>query len=1121
MFGIPMNPSKSSKAYFGILILSYGTREEERSRPSIVNPMAYSHKVKYVVLVSLLLVSVAAKEKVDSDSAYPVTSLTCPNRLSQLFTLPTPPKSYHVFVSFRGRDVRGGFLSHLIKELSQKHIDVFVDKRIPKGDEIPESLLGAIEGSLVSVIIFSRNFVFSRWCLLEVEKIVDCRKRNGQIVLPVFYKVDPSNIRHPNESYPTAFAEHGKKYSSTTIQTWISALNESANLSGYHSSKFRDDSELVDEIVKDVLMRLNHVHQLNSKGLVGIEKQIARVESLLQLETAGVRIIGIYGMGKTVVAQEVYNKLCFKYEGCCFLANIRELWRRHGIFSLKKKLFSTLLGEKHLKIDIPNELPQYVEKRLRHMKVLIILDNVNDSEQLEILAGTLDWFGSGTRIIITARDNQLLAKNFVDTYMVDPLNFSKSLRLFRASTFNQSHPEIEYYELSKRVVKYAEGNPLILKVFGGFLREKGKEIWESQLERLEKEPSIKVDDVIKLSYNDLGQDEKEIFLDIACFFHGLKLKVNYVSLLLKDHDYSVDAGLERLKDKALVNISPKKIVSMHDTIQETAWQIARFEVPGSKSRLWDPDNIYQVLQYNKGNEDIRSIVIDLSRIKQLHLDPHVFIKMSQLRFLDFYHNEGSSNFLQGQGGLYFPQGLESLPNELRYLHWTHYPLESLPSNFSAENLVELNLPNSQVKKLWHEAPNLVNLNVLVLHSSTQLKELPDFSKARNLTEIGLRSCEGLVSVHPSVFSLKKLEKLDLGGCISLTSLRSQVHLESLRYLSLYGCKELKDFSVTSKNMIKLNLELTGIKELPSSIGLQEKLENLHLANTYIEKLPASIKNLTRLRHLDLRNCSELRTLPELPPSLEILDARGCVSLETVMFPSTATEQLKENKKRVAFWNCFKLDQHSLAAIEMNAQINMMEFAHKHLSTLNGAQGTYVYPGSEVPKWLEYKTTHDYLTIDLSSVLAPHSSHLGFIFCFIVPAIPHGDSVLKFKISAGEGEGEGNSINVYLTRPRHGTKSDHVYLVYDKACSRYLSSRVKYQPRLKIKVTIPSRKLTSRYVPLQLRGFGVSTINTTQYLNFVKIIGSGDGNIPNNPTLFPSFLAFCIATLIYLAIRCCK
>ncbi|KAL5160616.1 Disease resistance-like protein DSC1 [Glycine soja] len=1060
-------------------------------------PYSYSFRVvSHTIIKHVLVCLLLAIAKIDNNnSSNPVTCFTCrPND--------TPQIKYDVFVSFRGADIRQDFLSHLVEGFSRRQIHAFVDYKILKGDQLSEALLDAIEGSLISLIIFSENYASSHWCLFELVKIVECRKKDGQILLPIFYKVDPSNVRYQKGTYGDAFAKHEVRHNLTTMQTWRSALNESANLSGFHSSTFRDEAELVKEIVKCVSLRLNHVHQVNSKGLVGVGKRIAHVESLLQLEATDVRVIGIWGMGgigKTTIAQEVYNKLCFEYEGCCFLANIREESGRHGIISLKKKLFSTLLGEEDLKIDTPNGLPQYVERRLRRIKVLIILDDVNDSEQLEILAGTRDWFGLGSRIIITTRDKQVLAKESANIYEVETLNFDESLRLFNLNAFKEVHLEREYHELSKKVVNYAQGIPLVLKVLGHLLHGKEKEIWESQLERLKKVQSKKVHDIIKLSYNDLDQDEKKIFLDIACFFDGLNLKVNKIKILLKDHDYSVAAGLERLKDKALISVSQENIVTMHNIIQETAWQIARqesIEDPRSQSRLLDPDDVYLVLKYNKGNEAIRSIVINLSGIKQLQLNPQVFAKMSKLYFLDFY-NKGSCSCLREQGGLYLPQGLESLSNELRYLRWTHYPLESLPSKFSAENLVELNLPYSRVKKLWQAVPDLVNMRILILHSSTQLKELPDLSKATNLKVMDLRFCVGLTSVHPSVFSLKKLEKLYLGGCFSLRSLRSNIHLDSLRYLSLYGCMSLKYFSVTSKNMVRLNLELTSIKQLPSSIGLQSKLEKLRLAYTYIENLPTSIKHLTKLRHLDVRHCRELRTLPELPPSLETLDARGCVSLETVMFPSTAGEQLKENKKRVAFWNCLKLDEHSLKAIELNAQINMMKFAHQHLSTFGDAhQGTYVYPGSKVPEWLVHKTIQrDYVTIDLSFVLAPHSSdHLGFIFGFVVPEVPNEGLVLEFKISTG-GEGEGSNINVYLDRPRHGIKSDHVYLMYDQACSRYLNSRAKHHPRLKIKVTVASRTHTSKYVPLQLRGFGISTINTTQYLSFVRKVELGDELLP--------------------------
>ncbi|XP_045787766.1 disease resistance-like protein DSC1 isoform X1 [Trifolium pratense] len=884
---------------------------------------------------------------------------------------------------------------------------------------------------------------------------------------------------------------------------------------------YRNDALLVKEIVKYVLTRLDHVQQVNSKGLVGIGKQISHVESLLQTESNHVRAIGIWGMsgiGKTTIAEQVYSRLCSEYESCYFKANVREEWGRYGDMYLKKDIFSTLLGDQELKIDTPHGLPGFVERRLRRMKVLVVLDDVNDPQQLEILIGRLDWFGNGSRIIITTRDKQVLAKRVVenDIYEVRALEFDDSFRLFILNAFEQNHIEKEYFELSKKMVNYAKGNPLIVEVLGRHLRGKDKTIWESQLQRLTKVPIKRVQDAVRLSYTDLDRHEKKILLDIACFFDGLHLKVDQIKLLVKDHGYSVDVELESLKNKALITISQDNVVSMHSIIQETAEEIVREESiddPGKQSRLLDPDDIYQVLKNNKGSEAIRSIAINLSKMKEVQLNSKVFAKMKKLQYLDIYGKGSSCDILQSRGVLYLPQGLESLPNELRYLRWAHFPLESLPSNFSGEKLVLLDLQDSQVRKLWHEDhKDLVNLKYLKLRSSSHLVELPDLSSATNLEVIDLRLC-GLTSVHPSVFTLNKLMKLDLGGCISLISFRSNIHLSSLRYLSLASCISLKDFSVTSKEMVKLNLEFTGIKQLPSSIGLQTKLEKLLLGHSYIGNLPESIKLLTSLRHLGLEDCRKLQSLPELPSSLIALDVSGCLSLENVTFPSTAIQMLKENKTRVAFWNCLKLNEHSLKEIELNAQINMMKFAHQHISMSRShpydAKGTYVFPGSSVPKWLVYRTTHDYMTIDLS--FANHSSQLGFIFCFVVPPVPSQGFILRFNISV-----DGDDSQLHLDRPSHEIKSDHVYLVYDRGFSRYLNSRVEDQPKFKIKITAESRRLTSEYVSLMmLRGFGVSPINTSQYLNFIQQMEMAEG--PSIPTSLWSVVNSLLVVLICIVL----
>ena len=122
----------------------------------------------------------------------------------------------------------------------------------------------------------------------------------------------------------------------------------------------------------------------------------------------------------------------------------------------------------------------------------------------------------------------------------------------------------------------------------------------------------------------------------------------------------------------------------------------------------------------------------------------------------------------------------------------------------------------------------MNLKELDLSKSKKLKGLPNLSKAINLEVLILRSCSTLSSVHPSIFSLPKLEKLDLQRCESFTVLASCSNLHGLSYLNLDFCENLMRFSLISDNMKELGLRCSKVKALPPSFGHQRKLELLHL-----------------------------------------------------------------------------------------------------------------------------------------------------------------------------------------------------------------------------------------------------------------------------------------------------
>jgi hypothetical protein len=127
----------------------------------------------------------------------------------------------------------------LFKAFPQKQIHAFIDDKLKRGNDISHSLYEAIEGSFISLIIFSENYASSRWCLEELVKIIECKEKYGQIVIPVFYEVDPTDVRHQKKSYENALVGHEKKYILSRVKKWRQALEKSANLSGIKSLDFR------------------------------------------------------------------------------------------------------------------------------------------------------------------------------------------------------------------------------------------------------------------------------------------------------------------------------------------------------------------------------------------------------------------------------------------------------------------------------------------------------------------------------------------------------------------------------------------------------------------------------------------------------------------------------------------------------------------------------------------------------------------------------------------------------------------------------------------------------------------------------------------------------------------
>ena len=151
---------------------------------------------------------------------------------------PVSGGEYEVFLSFRGDDTRKTFTDHLYHALVQRGICTFRDnEELPVGEEIRPALLKAIKESIISIPIFSKDYASSKWCLRELAKMVECHKTMGHKILPIFYDVEPSDVRHQRGTYEKAFRQHLKHFDKKTVQGWKEAMREVGEMKGWELKK--------------------------------------------------------------------------------------------------------------------------------------------------------------------------------------------------------------------------------------------------------------------------------------------------------------------------------------------------------------------------------------------------------------------------------------------------------------------------------------------------------------------------------------------------------------------------------------------------------------------------------------------------------------------------------------------------------------------------------------------------------------------------------------------------------------------------------------------------------------------------------------------------------------------
>ncbi|CAL5340882.1 unnamed protein product [Camellia sinensis] len=843
------------------------------------------------------------------------------------------PCSYHVFLSFRGEDTRKTFTDHLYTALKHAGFCTFRDDdEIERGENIKFELQKAIQESRISIVVFSKDYASSSWCLDELVMILKRMKTTGHVVLPIFYHVNPSHVRKQMGSFKKSFMRHEQKFHSEAggrkddwkgkMQEWRAALREAADLAGMNLQNQADglESKFIHKIVEVVSDKLRRAILGNSPYLIGIHSRAKNIGLWLRDGSSDVGIVAICG------------------------------------------------------IDA-----------LRCKRVLIILDDVDTIDQLDAILGMRDWLFQGSKIIITTRHERLLrAHEVCHIHKVGNLDYNESLELFSLHAFRQNRPIDGFIEVSKRVIQYCGGLPLAIKILGSSLSGKRLDVWKSQLEKLKAIPDYQVIEKLKISYDSLQDDhDKNLFLHVACFFVGMD--EDWVVTILDGCDFYTTVGIQNLIDRCLLMIDKHKKLVMHQLVQEMGKEIVRQESPkepGERSRLWNHKDSFNVLRENTGTGQIEGLILDMNFLEDKY-DRTVFRVNRKRHFEEFLSTSLMSNvgnsFKRRRFGIFSWQtvgitlrnsdkialevdafarmhklkllqlknlqvngSFENFPKGLRWLSWHGFSFNSICDDFPLDNLVVLDMQYSNLQKVWEGTKFLEPLKILDLSHSHCLSGTPDFLEVPNLERLILENCARLVEVHESIGHLQRLVLLNLKDCKNLRNRCSNIKelpmemgtMDSLTKFNANGIvispllsttKEAKpwysfiwpslskprksveiSWALLPRYLVHLSLVDCNLSEdaFPKDLSNLSSLQILNLSNNPICSLPNCIGGLPGLQILELDECKRLQSLT-VEQNLKVLSAVDCTLLEKVTFqsfPSLTTEFENLYDAYIKLWN---------------------------------------------------------------------------------------------------------------------------------------------------------------------------------------------------------------------------
>ncbi|CAN1811874.1 Disease resistance protein L6 [Linum perenne] len=747
--------------------------------------------------LSLLILKKRYETSCSSSSSPPSTSV-------DTTTQPLPAVEYEVFLSFRGPDVRTHFADFLYGFLDHSKIRTFFDDvELRKGKELAPALVKAIEESKIFIPILSPEYASSKWCLLELARMVECWKQgNGHIILPIFYMMYPKDVRHQEGSYKKAFQLHSWKHDIETINKWKEALKKVGELKGWSIKKSDGRSHLMRNYL------------LVTEQLVSIGPHVQQVMKLLNKGVMVVGIAGMGGLGKTTIAMAVRDEVYMKFDYCFFLRDVREtLLGTSGIVALQKQLISTFPGH-YENVEDASQGICIIKDRVCNHKTLIIIDDADKGFEFKEIFGNLEDFSSESRFIITTRNQNVLTSVQHELYIPDELSCDYSLQLFSRHAFGLDYPPDDYVTLSQEFVEVATGLPLSLKVIGSSLIRKNQKFWEAKLKQLKRIPVDQVQERLMISYLDLKHEERQIFLDIACNFIGERKTMPFY--MWNDCDFDPEIVVDDLILKSLIKINDENEFSMHDCIRDLGRAIVREEnhqYPWRRSRIWSNEDALEMLINGEGTDRLEILKVRIQDTT-FKLTDRQFEKMSGLRHLEVYFGEFEGSFKK------------IFPN-IRWLKLRN--CFSMPIDLNMKKLVHFHLLDCHVRDDW---------------SGWEI-----IKEAHKLKVVHLEHCSGLEKA-PDLSWCGDLELLNIEACVNMSGELHVGYLEKLKVLKLVDTMitELTGDIGMLQNLQEIHLKKSKLGELPEA--LPTSLKRLYLSSPRISNL----LDLENLEELSITNC---------------------------------------------------------------------------------------------------------------------------------------------------------------------------------------------------------------------------------------------------------------------------